>query len=223
MPRYFFHMSDGFHDAEGLDVEDQHQLRALAMRTAAEVLGDNPHLWNGNSWRMKVTDVDGELALHLELVATVTASDSDLTELPDDFHPSRWLTRQAPQARAARLPQAGSGLSCRRGMSSRSSCELSVNSSSPNPGKISRFPRRAVAYGCGHSIFGKQPAAECRLLTGRVSKYVRKRPDARKSGFWVAIPLEWRKLDTSEARYWRTPPCWLSSILIDSRISPLTN
>jgi hypothetical protein len=76
MPRYFFNMSDGYRDAEGLNVEDQHQLRALAIKTAAEVFGDNPGLWNGNSWRMKVTDEEGNLALDLELVARVTTPDS---------------------------------------------------------------------------------------------------------------------------------------------------
>jgi len=75
MPRYYFNMSDGYRDAEGLNVEDQHQLRALATKTAAEVFGDNPGLWNGSPWRMKVTDEAGNLALDLELVATVTASD----------------------------------------------------------------------------------------------------------------------------------------------------
>jgi UTP:GlnB (protein PII) uridylyltransferase len=47
-------------DTEGLDVEDSGHLRALAFKTAAQVLAENPGLWDGNSWRMNVIDEEGE-------------------------------------------------------------------------------------------------------------------------------------------------------------------
>jgi hypothetical protein len=42
MPRYFFNMSDAAPDSEGIFLNDVRQLRALAIKTAAQVLGESP-------------------------------------------------------------------------------------------------------------------------------------------------------------------------------------
>jgi len=59
MPRYFFHVYDGFSalDADGTELPDIYTAQAQAIRTAGEILRDmGGQFLNGTEWRMEVTD-----------------------------------------------------------------------------------------------------------------------------------------------------------------------
>jgi hypothetical protein len=73
MPRYFFHVRDGFDlpDREGAEFSDLAVARLEAVRAAGKLLSnDADHFWNGREWIMTVTNEAGLVLFTLEFVAT---------------------------------------------------------------------------------------------------------------------------------------------------------
>lgn len=59
MPRYFFHVDDGFstRDNEGTDLPDIFAAQAEAIRLSGELLREmGAKFWNGTAWTLTVTD-----------------------------------------------------------------------------------------------------------------------------------------------------------------------
>jgi hypothetical protein len=68
MPRYHFNIHDGadFPDEEGSELIDLAAARATAVRLAADLLKEGAaHFWNGEGWRVDVTDDQGLLLFTL--------------------------------------------------------------------------------------------------------------------------------------------------------------
>ena len=69
MTRYFFNVHDGRHiiDEIGTDLPDIAAVRQEAVRSATDLLHANRDidLWNGQEWKMVVTDGDGAEVLTL--------------------------------------------------------------------------------------------------------------------------------------------------------------
>lgn len=64
MPRYHFGSVDGHRepDPEGMDLANESEARAMAIKYAGEVLHSDPKtLWEHGQWRVEVTDDDGTL------------------------------------------------------------------------------------------------------------------------------------------------------------------
>lgn len=62
MPRYFFHMQTGTRqtDAVGVELPSHTEARAEAIRTAGEMLRDQPEsFWSNRPWTVTVTDAAG--------------------------------------------------------------------------------------------------------------------------------------------------------------------
>ena len=59
MPRYFFHVYDGFStpDEEGTELPDIFAVQEEAIRLSGELLREmGAKFWNGTAWRLEVTD-----------------------------------------------------------------------------------------------------------------------------------------------------------------------
>ena len=59
MPRYFFHVHDGFstRDTDGSDLPDIFSAQAEAIRLSGELLREmGTKLWDGMEWSLTVTD-----------------------------------------------------------------------------------------------------------------------------------------------------------------------
>ncbi len=59
MPRYFFHVKDGFStiDNEGTELPDLSAARAGAIRMSGEILRDlGAKFWDGTQWMLEVAD-----------------------------------------------------------------------------------------------------------------------------------------------------------------------
>ena len=62
MPRYFFHVFDGISkpDLEGSECEDIYIAQSEAIRMTGEIMRDlGAKFWDGDDWRLEVTDADG--------------------------------------------------------------------------------------------------------------------------------------------------------------------
>jgi hypothetical protein len=72
MPRYFFHVADGYLviDREGTELSDLASAKAEALRTSGEILRETHcGVW-GHEWRMDVTDEAGKPLFTLRFSAT---------------------------------------------------------------------------------------------------------------------------------------------------------
>ncbi|MBJ6125538.1 DUF6894 family protein [Microvirga splendida] len=72
MPRYFFHLIDGYsdRDAEGAELPDIYTAQDQAIRTSGEVLRDmGAEFWNGAEWKLEVTDEQGRILFTLRFSA----------------------------------------------------------------------------------------------------------------------------------------------------------
>ena len=72
MPRFFFHVVDGFStlDTDGTDLPDIYTAQAQAIRMAGEILRDmGARFWNGTEWRMEVADEGGQTLFVLRFSA----------------------------------------------------------------------------------------------------------------------------------------------------------
>src|SRR3954465_15020039 len=68
MPRYFFHVHDGYSsiDEEGTVLSSLQAAREEAVQAAAGILRDSGQkLWTGEPWRLEVTDMAGNLLFTL--------------------------------------------------------------------------------------------------------------------------------------------------------------
>jgi hypothetical protein len=85
MPRYFFHVTDGYseRDTEGTELPDIYAAQHQAVRTSGELLRDmGGEFWNGTEWKLEVTDEQGQTLLTLRFSAeehpTLTDPSRDL-------------------------------------------------------------------------------------------------------------------------------------------------
>ncbi len=72
MPRYFFHVRDSaeFIDDEGVELSSLNEVRSQAVVAAGEALKDlGGKFWNGEDWRMWVTDETGTTVCTLRFKA----------------------------------------------------------------------------------------------------------------------------------------------------------
>jgi hypothetical protein len=72
MPRYFFHVYDGYStpDTDGTELPDIDTAQAEAIRTSGEILRDmDAKFWNGTEWRLEVADARGQILLVLRFSA----------------------------------------------------------------------------------------------------------------------------------------------------------
>jgi hypothetical protein len=79
MPRYFFHVHDSvsIFDDEGTDLPDLDAARVEAVRLSGEMLRDHAkQFWNGEEWKLEITDEAGLLLFTLVFVAFNAASTS---------------------------------------------------------------------------------------------------------------------------------------------------
>jgi hypothetical protein len=73
MPRYFFHVHDGFslRDDEGTELADLAIAKREAVRLASGLLSSGDHnFWTGSPWRMDVTDETGLILFTLDFHGT---------------------------------------------------------------------------------------------------------------------------------------------------------
>ena len=64
MPRYFFHVLDGYsaRDDEGTEFPDIYTAQAEAIRTSGEILRDmGAKFWDGTEWRLEVAGDHGQV------------------------------------------------------------------------------------------------------------------------------------------------------------------
>ena len=71
MPRYFFHVRDslGLMDEEGLELADLQAAQAEAIRTSGQIIHDMADVYDGEEWRMEVTDATGATVITLRFMA----------------------------------------------------------------------------------------------------------------------------------------------------------
>ena len=72
MPRYFFHVKDGYsvRDDEGTELPDIYTAQAQAIRMSGEILRDmGAKFWNGTEWSLEVADDRGEALFMLRFSA----------------------------------------------------------------------------------------------------------------------------------------------------------
>lgn len=72
MPRYFFHVLDGYAiiDREQTELPDFREARAEAIQTAGAILRDKgDEFWTDTEWQMTVTDASGQSVLKLRFPA----------------------------------------------------------------------------------------------------------------------------------------------------------
>jgi len=72
MPRYFFHVTDGYsaRDAEGTELPDIYAAQDQAIRTSGEILRDmGAEFWNGTEWMLEVTDESDQILFVLRFSA----------------------------------------------------------------------------------------------------------------------------------------------------------
>lgn len=68
MPRYFFHVIDGYSapDIEGTELRDIYTAQDQAIRTSGEILRDmGARFWNGTEWKLEVADEQGQVLFML--------------------------------------------------------------------------------------------------------------------------------------------------------------
>jgi uncharacterized protein DUF6894 len=72
MPRYFFHVMDGYsaRDTEGTELPDIYAAQDQAIRTSGEILRDmGAEFWNGTEWTLEVTDESDQILFVLRFSA----------------------------------------------------------------------------------------------------------------------------------------------------------
>lgn len=72
MPRYFFHVTDGYsiRNAEGTELPDIYAAQDQAIRTSGEILRDmGAEFWNGTEWALEVADESGQILFVLRFSA----------------------------------------------------------------------------------------------------------------------------------------------------------
>jgi hypothetical protein len=74
VPRFHFNIDDGTssQDIEGIELPGIEAARRAAVRTACDVLREQPEsFWIGGEWRMDVTDAQGLILFSLFFTATI--------------------------------------------------------------------------------------------------------------------------------------------------------
>ena len=77
MPKYFFHIHDGqsFPDEEGTDLANLAAARLEAIQLTGQMLKDDSGaFWNGEDWRVQVTDEAGMTLFTLHFMAVQAAA-----------------------------------------------------------------------------------------------------------------------------------------------------
>ena len=72
MPRYFFHVYDGYSvpDQDGTELPDIYTAQAQAIRLTGEILRDmGAQFWDGAAWRLEVADARGQVLFVLHFSA----------------------------------------------------------------------------------------------------------------------------------------------------------
>ena len=72
MPRYFFHVHDGSSDRDdtGTELPDIYAAQEMAIRYSGELLSEmGAKFWNGEAWRLEVTDARGAVLFVLQFSA----------------------------------------------------------------------------------------------------------------------------------------------------------
>ena len=72
MPRYFFHVTDGYsaRDTEGTELPDIYAAQDQAIRTSGEILRDmGGKFWDGTDWKLEVADEHGQVLFVLRFSA----------------------------------------------------------------------------------------------------------------------------------------------------------
>jgi hypothetical protein len=72
MPRYFFHVIDGYtaRDTDGTDLPDIYAAQEQALYMSGEILRDmGGKFWNGTEWKLEVTDEHGQMLFALRFSA----------------------------------------------------------------------------------------------------------------------------------------------------------
>ena len=72
MPRYFFHVLDGYssRDTDGSELPDIYAAQHMAIRTSGEILRDmGAKFWDGTEWTMEVADERGQVLFILRFSA----------------------------------------------------------------------------------------------------------------------------------------------------------
>ncbi len=84
MPRYFFHVQDGYpsRDEDGTELPDVYTAQSEAISTSGEILRDmGAKFWDGTEWRMEVAGERSQIFFVLHFSAEER---SVLTESPSD-------------------------------------------------------------------------------------------------------------------------------------------
>jgi hypothetical protein len=72
MPRYFFHVLDGYTacDADGTELRDIYAAQEQAIHMSGEILRDmGGKFWNGTEWKLEVADEHGQILFVLRFSA----------------------------------------------------------------------------------------------------------------------------------------------------------
>jgi hypothetical protein len=72
MPRYFFHVTDGYlaRDSDGTELPDIYAAQDQAIRMSGEILRDmGAEFWNGTDWKLEVTDEQDQIMFVLRFSA----------------------------------------------------------------------------------------------------------------------------------------------------------
>ena len=72
MPRYFFHVIDGYstRDMDGTELPNIYAAQHMAIRTSGEILRDmGAKFWDGTEWTMEVADERGQVLFILRFSA----------------------------------------------------------------------------------------------------------------------------------------------------------
>lgn len=83
MPRYFFHVIDGFsrRDDTGTELLDVYTAQEQAIRTSGEILRDmGAKFWNGTEWSMEVCGESGGILFVLRFSAEEMSCASETSE-----------------------------------------------------------------------------------------------------------------------------------------------
>lgn len=83
MPRFFFHLKDGYsvRDDEGTELPDIYTAQAEAIRMSGEILRDmGAKFWNGTEWSLEVAEVLFVLRFSAEKGPALTPTEPDQSE-----------------------------------------------------------------------------------------------------------------------------------------------
>lgn len=86
MPRYFFHVTDGYstRDTDGTELPDIYAAQDQAIRTSGEILRDmGAKFWDGTEWKLEVADEQGQVLFILRFSAEERPTFLELPPDPD--------------------------------------------------------------------------------------------------------------------------------------------